>query len=120
MRLRSIDFPVVCPDRSAAFQQLISNDIRNFAPRQLTDELDYGKRKTLGSRFKLVFQFDPSSIRNSHSAIRNSMLRPRFRLWFQFDPSSIRNSHSAIRNSMLQSAISNNIREGLLRLAEIP
>jgi hypothetical protein len=142
MRLRSIDFPVVCPDRSAAFQQLISNDIRNFAPRQLTDELDYGKCKTLCSRFKLVFQFDPSSIRNSQSAIRNSMLRPRFKLWFQFDPSSIRNPQFnassslqalvsirpffnpqfAFRNPQFNAAIgnSNNIREGLLRLAEIP
>jgi hypothetical protein len=130
MRLRSIDFPVVCPDRSAAFQQLISNDIRNFAPRQLTDELDYGKCKTLCSRFKFFFQSirfqfairnSPSAIRHPQFAIRNSM--PSTLLQFAirnspsaiqcFRPSSIRNSQSAIGNS-------NNIREGLLRLAEIP
>ena len=61
--------------------------------------------------FKLLFQFDPSSIRNSQSAIRNSKaLRPCFKLLFQFDPSSILNSHSAIRNSKLSTLLQSAIR----------
>src|SRR5262245_23461719 len=61
---------VVCPNGSAAFQQLMPNYIRSFAARQLTNELDYGKCKTLCSRFKLLFQFDPPSIRDPQSAIQ--------------------------------------------------
>jgi hypothetical protein len=128
MRLRSIDFPVVCPDRSAAFQQLISNDIRNFAPRQLTDELDYGKCKTLCSRFKFFFQSirfqfairnSPSAIRHPQFAIRNSMPSTLLQFAIRNSPSAIQclrpffNSPSAIRHpqfnafDLLQSAIRN-------------
>ena len=86
MGLRSAGFSVVGTDGGAAFQELMPNYIRSFAARQFADKLDYRKGKPLRPRFKLLFQFDPSSIRNSRSAIRNS----------------------------------NKIREGLLRLAEIP
>jgi hypothetical protein len=65
MGLRSIGFSVVGTDGGAAFQELMPNYIRSFAARQLTDELNYGTCKTLRPRFKLLFQFDPSSIRNS-------------------------------------------------------
>jgi hypothetical protein len=72
MRLCSIDFPVIGPDGRAAFQELIPNYIRSFAARQLANEPDYGKCKTLGSSFKFFFHPRSAFNPNPRPAIRNS------------------------------------------------
>ena len=72
MRLCAIGFPVVGSNGSAAFQQLIANNIGSFTARQLAYKLDYRKREPLRSRFKLLFHSICCQIRNPQSKIRNS------------------------------------------------
>ena len=68
MGLRSIGFSVVGTDGGAAFQELMPNYIRSFVARQLTDEPDYGKCKTLCSRFKKKLRIADCELRSGLAA----------------------------------------------------
>ena len=63
--LRTNTFPAIGTAGGAAFQELIPDCVRTFAASQLTRELDYGNCTQPRSRFKLLLQFDPSSIHKS-------------------------------------------------------